>query len=1422
MMSSTMKSLSRHYKIRNGLLLGLLTGLLSMHTSTAYGWDFARVPLFWNTGVNPNVAFVADTSGSMQWMTTSEAYNRDMEGSKTYAGLGGSGQGKRWYFCSGMSSDTKCSNTLSTPALNSDSNQWGFQTPAVSFSNFKQWDNVGNSRTSSGTRRTSCTSSQTGVIASSNTICLSSTSHGFAVGDVVLYSGSRITGLTNGARYYVVWVSSNQIRLSASKGGAVVTVSDSNNTNTVTFTEQEENDYTTYTITNGYVYTGSLNSATNKANAQLCHVNKRPNEEGYRLGTGGTTTVKGTFSVGSEDIGVFMTNNSGSNGSLAPCVRFKEASTAKSPTTAGTRCTSHDDCNNYPESIDVLTPYLASYVNFLLNYHVKSSEAYNFSDITKYPDEDNDRSNFTASDYFVIPPQNRIQAMREGLQQVVISNNERMHIGLFEFYNGDRGRMLQGCDDYGDDSEGQIQGLIGSNREVTDVPVSATDGLIGGLRANGGTPLARTVYEAVAHLQGQKGFFNKSYTSPIKYRCQKNYVIALSDGDPSNDTMSSNSKGYNGLFTGNNAPNWDGIAESTSGNSYDSNNGYLDDIAQFAYGVDFKTSGVDAGGKSWNDQSFDKKWEKQNIETFTIGFALENGLLKDTPLTNTISIPNSDVDRNERRFKYKSHGLSTGDYILYTGTARGGFKKHTSDAGNNYDGKYYAVQTGDADYFRVASSKAKAESCAAGTSSDCLDPGTGSAAMTFSIGPGKSFFPKTSEELARDLDKVFSQINKLVSSASAVATNSKRLGADSLVYQARFNTDGWSGEIAAYQVDVTDGTVDTSENAPYVWSTNNTLSTASQRASIMTWNDESNKAVKFEHSNLSPAQQSYLGDDSLTQEAVVSWINGNNIITPAGFRSRPNGLLGDIINSDPVYVGAFNYGYNQLPASDASCTINGESSSGSGCTGAETYNAYVTGTAKSRTPMLYVGSNGGMLHGIVAGIGGGQERLAYIPQGVYYDWTDTNKNGVLDTNEQASVVKKFYELTQEGYDHRYFVDGAPFGGDAFVDNEWRSFVTGGSGTGGRSVYLIDVTDPDSLNINSVNWDFVHPELGYTMSNSIITRLPNGKWYSVFGNGLASGGDMASIFLVNVEDAADYIQLKTGRGGQGQENGMMTVQVRVDNKRNAIAIYGADMLGNIWRFNTENMTSSNPSAPAANLVFTAVDSGGNPQPITGGMRIGKHPTGLGSLIYFGTGKYFETIDKDYKATSLPRHDTFYAVLDDGSNNPQIRRQDLLAQSFIPLGTDYRTATTLPVDYEVNPGWYIDLKTNSNQGEKVVTTPVLSGSRIIFVSMLPSVGDRCVSTGSSWLNELDALTGAMLDTPPLDTNNDGRVNSEDKIVASALMDGYASEPLIISAGEVDYKLMGSTSTTKSVITIAEAPPRSAAAAGGRGRMSWQQLQ
>jgi type IV pilus assembly protein PilY1 len=99
-----------------------------------------------------------------------------------------------------------------------------------------------------------------------------------------------------------------------------------------------------------------------------------------------------------------------------------------------------------------------------------------------------------------------------------------------------------------------------SDGGMVDVPVSdiTTSGAlirskVDSYTASGGTPLEETYYEAVRYYRGEDWIYGNNaspnssvtssrsgntYTSPINATCQKNHIILLTDGDPSNDTNS--------------------------------------------------------------------------------------------------------------------------------------------------------------------------------------------------------------------------------------------------------------------------------------------------------------------------------------------------------------------------------------------------------------------------------------------------------------------------------------------------------------------------------------------------------------------------------------------------------------------------------------------------------------------------------------------------------------------------------------------------------------------------------------------------------------------------------------------------------------------------------------------------------------------
>ncbi|WP_085632286.1 pilus assembly protein [Pseudomonas sp. R16(2017)] len=223
-----------------------------------------------------------------------------------------------------------------------------------------------------------------------------------------------------------------------------------------------------------------------------------------------------------------------------------------------------------------------------------------------------------------IPNDYRINVARN-VSTALVTSNRSLRIGLATFNPatnnnpGNGGYIARSVSDLSPVSGSVTQAQADSN-------YNALISSINGLSAVANTPLAETYYEITRYMRGLAPYYNSTpntYTSPIQYRCQKNYGVVITDGLPTYDRTFPN----NDPLGGNRLPNWDGV-----NNDGDNLNGdgegdtlYLDDIAKFAFDIDMRSTGTDAAGKSWNAADF----PKQNMNTYTVGFTAANDMLSD-------------------------------------------------------------------------------------------------------------------------------------------------------------------------------------------------------------------------------------------------------------------------------------------------------------------------------------------------------------------------------------------------------------------------------------------------------------------------------------------------------------------------------------------------------------------------------------------------------------------------------------------------------------------------------------------------------------------------------------------------------------------------------------------------------------------------
>ncbi|MDZ4279291.1 MAG: PilC/PilY family type IV pilus protein [Hydrogenophaga sp.] len=696
---------------------------------------------------------------------------------------------------------------------------------------------------------------------------------------------------------------------------------------------------------------------------------------------------------------------------------------------------------------------------------------------------------------------------------------------------------------------------------------------------------------------------------------------------------------------------------------------------------------------------------------------------------------------------------------------------------------------------------------------------------------GGFFSAADPETFATELSGVLQSIvARVAASGTAAATSSAVLQTDTLLYTASFRSTDWSGTVVAREVNRADGAA-----GAVRWNAEQILSARapSNRQIFTSWEDGTTK-VALDFSNLSPAQQAALNINptgaavtAATGANRVAWLRGTE---HAGLRSRlvdtTYRRIGDLVSSDPQFMFKRDFGNSLLGGAEGSSYVTFRNSA-----------AY-----RSRPDVLFVGSNGGMLHAFHAGTpfvndplasppatmlhpDAGKELFAYVPSEVLLP-------GTSGTHAQIN------EFMRPDYSRRPYVDGSPAQADAYLGGVWKSVLVGSMGAGGRTVFALDVTDPENFDASSVMWEFkyantpcvAHPTLGSTACNQIgfgvtkpkITRMRDGRWVVVFGNGYNSASHTAKLFVVDLQTGRLVHLLDTGVGSAGTPNGLAAVET-TDWPASDLRVsraYAGDLRGNLWRF---DLTATPPSV---SRLASATDALGSPQPITSRPSVALDPSNPSRIvILFGTGSFFRIGDDSIVS---PQVQTMYGVYDAVTPVVNTVRADLRAQtittnaSAVTIGTVTYAAGTLRfvTDNAIVPttdrGWRIDLPAS---GERVISEPTFpSGpvqTRVRFTTLIPS-SDPCGSGRSGFVMDFNLLSGARTTTAVFDLSGDGVFNASDLVggISVSGIGGTSGERLTVirkADRSLDHMYGGDGNKVGD----------GAGAGGPVGRQSWRQL-
>ena len=386
----------------------------------------------------------------------------------------------------------------------------------------------------------------------------------------------------------------------------------------------------------------------------------------------------------------------------------------------------------------------------------------------------------------------------------------------------------------------------------------------------------------------------------------------------------------------------------------------------------------------------------------------------------------------------------------------------------------------------------------------------------------------------------------------------------------------------------------------------------------------------------------------------------------------------------------------------------------------------------SDTNTLYVGANDGMLHAFDASTG--IEQFAYVPRIVN--------------------MANLSTLSRGDYTHKFFVDG-PISVSSRSLTPGRNILVGTLGKGGKGVYALDVSAPAAATAASIHkWELAETtgnNMGLVLGKPILAKVQSVSTAAIIGNGINSTNERAVLVVINADTGQVIREIDTGEGSATTPNGLFapTGVFGADGKTLAY-VYAGDMLGNVWKF---NLSGSTPGSWSVTRLFSAQDTGGKAQPITGGVTVATNPSTNKRWVFFGTGRYLTASDAD--ATN-PDVQSMYGVMDEdaGYDRSDLTQRTIALTNETVSGYPVRAfeeKTSLPA---ASKGWFIDLPM---AGERIVQDAQVVSTFLITASMVPT-GNACDADGMGFINALDAFTGTSAGASYFDLDGDGSTSDE----------------------------------------------------------------
>ncbi|MBD8871993.1 pilus assembly protein PilY [Rhodanobacter sp. DHB23] len=868
------------------------------------------------------------------------------------------------------------------------------------------------------------------------------------------------------------------------------------------------------------------------------------------------------------------------------------------------------------------------------------------------------------------------------------------------------------------------------------------------LSPSGGTPLRMALSEVGHYYQTSQPWTTMSsdpnagtQNPPSNIACRQAYTILTTDGFWNESYSLSDSSTISGAsnavwpsISGPNGQSWPATANSKppapySGGLTSSSNGpSLADVALYYWENDLQTGFSNEVPTSTQDPAF---W--QHMVTFTMGLGFTpTGI---TPTTAT----------TQQIFNWAAGGTAISNFSWPTPSpSNNGSINNIADlehAGVNGHGGFYSATS-----------------------------------------------PQT---FASGLTDALNRAAERVGTGASLAANSTQLTNGTVAYQANYYTVKWTGDLKALSINSSTGAISTTPTWSAVTelatlgSTSGSVTTYGSRK-IYTYNPSAASGSQFPAfkssgttpPSLSSTELSALGSSATAQAAMVNYLRGDNTQEEANsgaFRTRTT-PLGDIVDSQPVYSGVPNPNEfeNQVFTGMSNTATTGDNSFQGFAVGTTNATTGVStpSSASTRTALVFVAANDGMLHAFNASTG--VEVYAYLP-------------GAVITAGLSNLSDPTYgSSTTTTAPHQYYNDGELTIADAYFGSAWHTVLVGTTGRGlAKAVYALDITNPNSITPlwerSAGDGDTNSGYIGQMVGKPVIAQVADGNWQVLIGNGYNSANGTAALLEFELDNGTLNVHTTDSTAA----NGLAAPVAWMDNPAKGISTkaYAGDLAGRVWEFTLDDVANTTTGTPpdttttttytvdltaAGVKEFTATDPSGNAQPITGGMLAGSDPTTGNVWVFFGTGQYLSSGD----LTNDQVQSWYGLIVEPGSNPstlpslPTTTSSGNMVQRYITYEQDgdpsanpptvgVRLVSTLPTPSDMTGklGWYMNLEqpvTDSNgdltggnaQGERMVTPNQFEGNLLLGTTRIPAAAanaDICNSSGSGWVMAVDPFTG-----------------------------------------------------------------------------------